>query len=527
MSYNYSQHQDYTAPTVLSQQDASVMAEFFNNPDTSNTDNAYLTYGIDHKSDFSNNNAHMNNHNSLTSDSALTSVPVQPSHANFNAHEMPQTNRMPPNIYDYSASFMQSNHQPSNNHSAGDAVAGASALLGLSTSQEQANLLGANSYMTWPNIVGAHLQAPHNNPTTGMSPVRGPVAKSNSTSQLNTQLQAPPTPATTSWADIQAQEIQQRTRHPSLQLDTTNTHFPSHQQAWQNAPMSAAPHAGRRPPMVKFGSDNHFSVHGFTGPAAPHQEEKQNNLLHLANNSGITGGDDTRAQTQRAVPPLIHRHSISAGMPAAPSTHLSPIMMANASQQLQASFHNGLAAQSAGNGSGRKRDFSQVDGSPVNQSIKDIARQVSGQSEQAHLHRTSSNGHRAGANVAANADSQGTQAMPAESTPAPAARRRAAAREQRAPRQNLTDAQKRQNHIASEQKRRDTMKTNYEILGQRVPAVRDGGAMSRSEILYHLANHMEAVIAGNNVMCRLAGLTLEQLDELPDSDDEQSDDGDD
>ncbi|QIW97772.1 hypothetical protein AMS68_003290 [Peltaster fructicola] len=483
MSYNYSQHHATSPLTVLSQQDATVMADFFNNPDTTSNDNAYMPYGVEGKPDFTNN---------ITSDSTMTNHQVQQSHANFTSHSMPQASRIPVNIFDYSPSFLQNNHnqQASNNQSAGDAVAGASALLGLSSSQEQANLLGANSYMTWPNIVGAHLQAPMNNHNVNNSsqsngsPMRNPPVKSHSTSQIQTQIQPPPTPAT-SWADIQAQEIAMRTRHPSLQLDTTSTHFPSHQQSWQNAPMSAAPHAGRRPPMMKFGSDNHFSPHGFTGPTNQQQEEKENTLLHMATAGDLATNASDAAQAQRTMTSLGHRHSITAGMPIIPTAHQSPVMVSGmGNSQLQNTFHTGHST--AGNNQSRKRTFSQVE----NSSTAQVGHDTTGQA----LPQTI-NGQRG-------ASTSGHSNEPYRCT-------------------------KRQNHIASEQKRRDTMKTNYEILGQRVPAVRDGGAMSRSEILHHVANHMEALIAGNQVMCGLAGITLAQLDELPDSEDEQSDGGED
>ena len=63
-------------------------------------------------------------------------------------------------------------------------------------------------------------------------------------------------------------------------------------------------------------------------------------------------------------------------------------------------------------------------------------------------------------------------------------------------RDNLTDAQKRSNHILSEQKRRNLIKQGFEELGDLVPELRPGG-FSKSAMLTQAALWLEGLIRGN------------------------------
>ncbi|KAF1826257.1 uncharacterized protein K489DRAFT_303288, partial [Dissoconium aciculare CBS 342.82] len=57
-------------------------------------------------------------------------------------------------------------------------------------------------------------------------------------------------------------------------------------------------------------------------------------------------------------------------------------------------------------------------------------------------------------------------------------------KDKKQPRQNLSDKQKRENHIMSEKKRRQLIKTGYADLNKLVPALAGGkNGMSRSESL--------------------------------------------
>ncbi|KAI5918763.1 hypothetical protein F4810DRAFT_554792 [Camillea tinctor] len=69
------------------------------------------------------------------------------------------------------------------------------------------------------------------------------------------------------------------------------------------------------------------------------------------------------------------------------------------------------------------------------------------------------------------------------------------------PRENLTDAQKRENHIKSEQKRRGAIKEGFEGLCEIVPNLK-GGGYSKSTMLVIAGEWLEALIKGNEEISR-------------------------
>jgi hypothetical protein len=68
-------------------------------------------------------------------------------------------------------------------------------------------------------------------------------------------------------------------------------------------------------------------------------------------------------------------------------------------------------------------------------------------------------------------------------------------------RENLTEDQKRENHIKSEQKRRTLIREGFEDLGELVPGLR-GGGFSKSAVLIMSADWLEDLIQGNEVLRR-------------------------
>ncbi|KAK6359359.1 hypothetical protein TWF696_000520 [Orbilia brochopaga] len=66
-------------------------------------------------------------------------------------------------------------------------------------------------------------------------------------------------------------------------------------------------------------------------------------------------------------------------------------------------------------------------------------------------------------------------------------------------RENLSEAQKRENHIQSEQKRRNLIREGFDDLCNLVPELR-GGGYSKSAILIHAANFLEQLEEGNKVL---------------------------
>ncbi|KAM3081840.1 hypothetical protein ACMFMG_004310 [Clarireedia jacksonii] len=70
---------------------------------------------------------------------------------------------------------------------------------------------------------------------------------------------------------------------------------------------------------------------------------------------------------------------------------------------------------------------------------------------------------------------------------------------QKATRENLTEDQKRENHIKSEQKRRTLIREGFEDLGELVPGLR-GGGFSKSAVLIMAADWLEELLRGNEVL---------------------------
>ncbi|KAG4428317.1 hypothetical protein IFR05_016199 [Cadophora sp. M221] len=68
-------------------------------------------------------------------------------------------------------------------------------------------------------------------------------------------------------------------------------------------------------------------------------------------------------------------------------------------------------------------------------------------------------------------------------------------------RENLTEDQKRENHIKSEQKRRMLIREGFEDLGELVPGLR-GGRFSKSAVLIMAADWLEDLIKGNEELQR-------------------------
>lgn len=71
----------------------------------------------------------------------------------------------------------------------------------------------------------------------------------------------------------------------------------------------------------------------------------------------------------------------------------------------------------------------------------------------------------------------------------------------KAPRENLTEEQKRTNHILSEQKRRNLIRQGFDDLCSLVPGLR-GGGFSKSAMLTQAADWLEELLRGNELLQR-------------------------
>jgi hypothetical protein len=78
-------------------------------------------------------------------------------------------------------------------------------------------------------------------------------------------------------------------------------------------------------------------------------------------------------------------------------------------------------------------------------------------------------------------------------------RRKSTAAAPKPTRENLTEDQKRENHIKSEQKRRTLIREGFEDLNELVPGLR-GGGFSKSAVLIMAADWLEELMQGNQVL---------------------------
>ncbi|KAI1388332.1 uncharacterized protein F4822DRAFT_428952 [Hypoxylon trugodes] len=94
------------------------------------------------------------------------------------------------------------------------------------------------------------------------------------------------------------------------------------------------------------------------------------------------------------------------------------------------------------------------------------------------------------------ADLKAAAETPVAAQEAPGKRRKSTLNSAKTPRENLTDAQKRENHIKSEQKRRGAIKEGFDDLGEIVPNLR-GGGYSKSAMLSLAGEWLDALLKGN------------------------------
>ncbi|PHH93178.1 hypothetical protein CDD83_10727 [Cordyceps sp. RAO-2017] len=95
---------------------------------------------------------------------------------------------------------------------------------------------------------------------------------------------------------------------------------------------------------------------------------------------------------------------------------------------------------------------------------------------------------------------------PPADTVANGRRRKSTTNATKPPRENLTEEQKRENHIRSEQKRRTLIKEGFDDLGELVPGLK-GGGFSKSTTLAMAAEWLEDLVRGNKALsAQLAAL---------------------
>lgn len=339
----------------------------------------------------------------------------------------------------------------------------------------------------------------------------------------------------------------QHTRHGSMNLGNPSNPMPGHQlQPWSMQQCAVGQDfSQRRPSFPQYGSDQNFGQQGYqnTGYSVP--EDKSDNLLNVpfANHAaGVSRAPTAAGQQGRSTRGGSHqqRHSVPSNLYQLSNAALAyqdSKAVASPTQTLSAGqFKSPHTIEGTPNfATSRKRRRSQIEGEvDASQGQSQVAggggrhtpitfKTEPTEHDDAFATPPASSNKRRKSIAHLDRGSRTASASPttpAESTTVKASSSKKRRGEPKPPRLNLSDIQKRNNHIASEQKRRDAMKTNYEELHQFVPSLATGGhGLSRSEILQHTADHLQLLVQSNKSLMHIYGWTLDDL-----SDDEGSDD---
>ncbi|KAF2404969.1 hypothetical protein EJ06DRAFT_518046 [Trichodelitschia bisporula] len=235
------------------------------------------------------------------------------------------------------------------------------------------------------------------------------------------------------------------------------------------APTRPADESGSVDRLYRFGSDSHFNGTGFTPMSDTERpeviESRLLQNLHILERIESPG-------TSRAVSPVGERRRASL-------QEMSPRKRAREDDGTEERANKRGAFEEKGKkkGTGRRVSPGTTNGEGANS---------------AKRRRASAPGQVA--------DGAGGSQSGADSSAA------ARAAKGKAHRENLTEEQKRNNHILSEQKRRNQIKQGFEDLGILVPELRAGG-LSKSNMLMEAATFLEKLISRNaQIKARLGGM---------------------
>jgi len=340
-----------------------------------------------------------------------------------------------------------------------------------------------------------------------------------------------------------AQQQQLHSRHPSLSLDTMATAYPWNQPFPQPRPSFSASHAQIHPPPSlshTYGSDPSFGARGFYGNSFMFQQsqDKAANLTNVpfAHQAAANGAsyphDPTKQLRPHGLPsvptarPKLNSQASSPGSvgglplssPASATQQQRTYSRTNSRVRpaLPAQDHDEVSEKQP-----RKRRKSQMERDDEAEYLPDMPTEsnVASRSAKVRNSRESSDDERPAPppNTAAakRRRSGGTARSPPDSnvSESPTAEGSSGRRKRGdgKARQNLTDKEKRQNHIFSEQKRRNMIKECFSDLENMVPSLAGGKAgFSKSEALKEVALMIENTLTGNKTV--MDGLGLTEID---------------
>ena len=339
----------------------------------------------------------------------------------------------------------------------------------------------------------------------------------------------------------QSNQVQSRphARHHSLQeIDTTSIHlFPPQNQVHVSQSAHPANQRFHKPTMVRFGSDSQFSNHGFHNPNGygAQEEVKANNLnnVPLAAQAAANGPPHMQGLFSAAGYPRTHHHypSFPVTSPTFQDTNSSPSHLGGLpiisppssghhhghpfNQMARHTIEDDHEDEDVDDVKPRKRRKSQMEleedaeysphdhvkntmpkrGSKTTRAAEDSA---DDDDEVATPSYGKGAAKRKKSSKAAGRD-DGSNVSPSSSAGRPSSSIKKSRNSQS--RQNLSDEQKRQNHIRSEKHRRDLIKSQYDQLDNLVPALKNGKTnMSRADVLEAIVAYVESTVAGNVTM---------------------------
>ncbi|KAI0973007.1 hypothetical protein F4678DRAFT_34967 [Xylaria arbuscula] len=231
-------------------------------------------------------------------------------------------------------------------------------------------------------------------------------------------------------------------------------------------------------------------IQGDDDPVRPVRSEKLRVPLELQ-----WGSDASFAPSKVFVPP--QHESSEALEKKRMDTMMALKLLSNSNTDSQASSSTGnQEAAISADSENRNRNFS-VEGNlatPHKRPLKSKA-QAEGGNDSEKKASGSSNTTARKRKPRLNESPDSTSAIP-ETT---GKRRKSAPITGKPPRENLTDAQKRENHIKSEQKRRQAIKEGFADLSFIIPTLQNGG-YSKASILSQTGDWMEELINGNQAL---------------------------
>jgi hypothetical protein len=273
--------------------------------------------------------------------------------------------------------------------------------------------------------------------------------------------------------------------------------------------MSAVLDTQNRPSAVRFGSDDNFCDGGYQVPGiSKSQRDRSGALLNIPfAAAAIKTEPPTSATPSRpAFPAKRQDQNEILDLPTPNSAHLNSSSW-NLPGHAKAEAHNDSSDDQKQQPRKRRKGTSSTgetatksknhDGSPAKERNEGGASSSSGNKRRKPAQERASS-------------PQSPESSEDEVEDAPSSARKR--KEKKQPRQNLSDKQKRENHIMSEKKRRHLIKTGYADLNKLVPALAGGkSALSRSESLFECQTYLESLLVGTQEIMKVLGVGQQEL----------------